>query len=54
MVRIFGYDVDNHIKNEIKINLKSKLKEKLFSGDNDYLESYNFKEGKTGKEILES
>lgn len=51
-VRIWGYDVEESIKNKIKKELKNKLKEKLFS-KGEYLESCNLTEEKTGKEIME-
>lgn len=53
--RIWGYEIENYLKEKIKINLKGNLEEKLFSG-NDNLEICTLtKETKenTGKEILE-
>ncbi len=54
-VRVWGYDVEDSIKNKIKEELKDKLKEKLFSRE-EYkksLESCDLIKEKTGEEILE-
>ena len=53
-IRIWGYDVEESIKNKIKEELENKLKEKLFS-KGEYkgsLEICTLTEEKTGKEIL--
>jgi len=54
-VRIWGYDVEENIKNEIMEELENKLKEKLFSRREyrESLESCSLTEEKAGKEILE-
>lgn len=52
-VRIWGYAVEEIVKNEIKKELKNKLKEKLFSKEKKYLEICTLTEEKTGHKILE-
>ena len=53
--RIWGYDVEESIKNKIKKELENKLKEKLFSKEEykERLESCTLTGEKTGKKILE-
>lgn len=50
--RVWGYDVDNSLKNNIKNKLNSGLKQKLFSDGKDALEICELKEEKSGEELL--
>jgi len=54
-VRIWGYDVEDMIRNGIKSKLQECLKEKLFSQKDykGYFDNCKLVEGKTGREFLE-
>lgn len=54
-IRIWGYNMEESIRNKIKKELENKLKEKLFSKEEykENLESCILAEEKTGKEMLE-
>ena len=54
-IRIWGYNVEESIKNKIKRELEDKLKEKLFSKEKyqQYLERCILKDEKSGRELVE-